>query len=167
LTPEGAIRPAEPDDVGALAAIHAAAVALAYAGIFPAALPPPQPDELVGRWATLFATPRSWLGVLEVDAAPAGMIGVRPSPDADASVSTGEVCGLHVHPSHWSHGFGRSLLERALLEAIVLEFGPLRLWVLEANVRARRLYVSTGWEPDGAAKTVTAGVREVRYRRSR
>ena len=167
MTPEGVIRPARPDDVGALATIHAEAVALAYAGIFPAARPPPDPDALVGRWATLLATPRSWTGVLEVEGVPTGMIGVRPSPDTDSSPSTGELSGLHVHPSQWSHGFGRNLLERALLEAIVLDFGPLRLWVLEANVRARRLYVSTGWEPDGATKSVAAGVREVRYRRTR
>jgi GNAT superfamily N-acetyltransferase len=157
------IRPAVDDDVGALAAIHAAAVALAYAGIFDAAASPPPPDQLVGRWATVLATPRSWIGVAEVDGAVAGVIGVRPSPDTDAEPGTGEVVGLHVHPSEWGRGLGGELLARATSEGGRLGFHPLRLWVLEANVRARRLYGGRGWRADGATKAIAPSVLELRY----
>jgi RimJ/RimL family protein N-acetyltransferase len=157
------IREATPDDVGALAAVHADAVALAYAGVFDAAEPPPAPEHLMGRWATLLATPRSWVGVLDDGGTVAGMIGVRPSPDADADADTGELVGLHVHPSHWGQGHGGWLVEEAELTAGALALPRLRLWVLEANIRARRMYVRRGWERDGAKKFVAGNVRELRY----
>jgi ribosomal protein S18 acetylase RimI-like enzyme len=157
------IRAATTDDVGALAAIHAAAVALAYAGIFDAGTPPPTADALVGRWATVLATPRSWVGAAELDGAVAGMIAVRPSPDADADEATGELVGLHVDPSAWSRGLGRALVAGARSEAARLGFRSLRLWVLEANVRARRLYAGQGWRPDGVTKAIAPSVLELRY----
>jgi GNAT superfamily N-acetyltransferase len=160
------IRAASPDDVGALATIHAAAVTLAFAGIFDAGLPPPSPDQLVGRWAVLLAIPRSWVGILEAGDEPAGTIGVRPSPDADAGPATGDLFGLHVHPSRWGQGLGRQLLERADAEADAAGFDELRLWVLEANLRARRMYGRRGWEPDGATQLVAGEARELRYRRA-
>jgi len=160
------IRAATPNDVGALAVIHADAVAVAYAGIFDAAEPPPSPEQLVGRWAVLLATPHSWIGVLELGGAAAGMIGVRPSPDADAGPAVADLFGFHVHPSHWGQGHGRRLLAQACAEAAALAFTEMWLWVLEANVRARRLYVGAGWGPDGATRPVAAGVRDLRYRRT-
>src|SRR5262249_12308761 len=151
------------DDVGALAAIHADAVALAYAGIFDAGTPPPAPVELVGRWATILATPRAWVGVAEVEGAVAGMIGVRPSPEPDDGPPTGEVVGLHVHPAHWGRGLGGALLDRATGQAREQGFGPLRLWVLEANVRARRMYGARGWQPDGPSRVIAPSVLELRF----
>jgi GNAT superfamily N-acetyltransferase len=160
------IRAARPDDAGAMAAVHADAVALAYAGIFDAGEPPPTVDQLLGRWATRLATPQSWIGVLDIEGRVAGTIGVRPSPDDGAAARTGELVGLHVHPSQWGHGHGGRLIGRAQTEASSLGFGPLTLWVLEANVRARRMYVARGWRPDGTTRTVAGDVRELRYRLS-
>jgi GNAT superfamily N-acetyltransferase len=141
-----AIRPATADDVGALAAVHADAVALAYAGIFDAGLPPPTADELVGRWALLVATPGAWVGVVEDDAAVVGMAGARPSPDADAGPRTGEIVGLHVRPAWWGHGVGAALFDAAVDAARHRGLAPLRLW-----------------RPDGASKEIAPHVVEVRY----
>jgi GNAT superfamily N-acetyltransferase len=157
------VRSCTADDVGSLAAIHARAVALAYAGIFDAGTPPPTTDQLVGRWATLLATPRAWVGVAEREGAPVGMVGVRPSPDSDAPEGAGEIVGLHVDPPWWSGGIGGALFDEAVETAHRLGFGPLRLWALEANVRARRLYERRGWQLDGATKTVAPSVLERRY----
>jgi GNAT superfamily N-acetyltransferase len=157
------IRPATVGDVASLAVIHAAAVALAYAGIFDAGSPPPTAEGLVGRWATVLATPGAWIGVAEIDATVAGMIGVRPSPEADAGPHTGEVVGLHVCPARWGHGIGGALLDQATSQARELGFGPLRLWVLEANVRARRMYSRRGWRAEGATRPVAPSVLELRY----
>lgn len=157
------IRPATADDVGALAAIHADAVALAYAGIFDAGTPAPAPSELVGRWATVLAMPKAWVGVAEVDGTVAGMIGVRPSPEPDAGPRTGEIVGLHVDPAHWGRGLGGALLDRATAQARQQGFGSLRLWVLEANLRARRMYGARGWQPDGPTRVVVPSVLELRY----
>jgi GNAT superfamily N-acetyltransferase len=158
-----AIRPATADDVGVLAAIHAEAVALAYAGIFDAGLGPPTADQLVGRWALLIATPGAWIGVAEQDGVAVGMVGARPSPDAGTPAGTGEIVGLHVRPARWGQGVGRTLLDTAVDAAGRLGLAPLRLWALQANLRARHLYERRGWRPDGATKTIVPHVIELRY----
>ena len=53
---------------------------------------------------------------------------------------------LAVRPDHWGAGLGREAFARA--EAA----GARRLWVLEANERARRLYESLGWRPSGTTQ---------------
>jgi GNAT superfamily N-acetyltransferase len=158
-----AIRPATADDVGALAAIHANAVAVAYAGIFDAGVPPPTVDQLVGRWALLIATPGAWVGVAEDNGATVGMAGARPSPDPDSAAGTGEIVGLHVHPAWWGGGLGGTLFDAAVDAAGRLGLAPLRLWALQANLRARRLYERRGWQADGATKPIAPHVIELRY----
>ena len=161
------IRAATPDDVGALASVQSDASTLAYAGIFDAADPPPTRQRIALRWATLLARPRSWVGVLEVDGRVAATIAVQPSPDPDLAGGhlAGEVCSFYVHPRYWGRRLGRPLFERALVEADALGYITVRLWVLEANVRARRIYSERGWVTDGAVREVASGVREFRYRR--
>jgi GNAT superfamily N-acetyltransferase len=159
------IREATADDVGALAGVQSAASTLGYAGIFDAGIEPPSLQRFTMRWVTLMARPRSWIGVLEEDGAVLGGIAVQPSPDADLDgPDVGEVCSFYVHPSYWGERRGRPLFEQALAEAETLGFTQLRLWVLEANVRARRLYAEGGWVPDGASREVEPDVHEIRYR---
>jgi GNAT superfamily N-acetyltransferase len=161
------IREATAADVAALASIQSAASTLAYAGVFDAEVAPPPLSRFSVRWATLMARPRSWIGVLEIDGEPAGAIAVQPSPDADLDAhDVGEVCSFYVHPRYWGERRGRPLFEQALAEADALGFTDIRLWVLEANVRARRIYEETGWALDGAAREAAPGVRELRYRPS-
>jgi len=60
-----------------------------------------------------------------------------------------------VHPQHWGHGAGRSLLqasERRLREA---GFSAAILWVVAGNVRARRFYELAGWRPSGEERTTS------------
>ncbi len=174
-----AIRAATPDDVGALASIQFEAATLAYAGIFDAADAAPTPQRIALRWATLLARPRSWVGLLEVDGGPAGAIALQPSPDFDLDgAEVAEVCSFYVLPRHWGRRLGRPLFERALAEADAFGYRDVRLWVLEANVRARRIYEAGGWLADGAERPVpgvaastatatsAAGVFERRYRRT-
>jgi GNAT superfamily N-acetyltransferase len=159
------IREATSDDVGALAQVQSAASALAYAGIFAAAEAPPTEQRITLRWATLLARPRSWVGLLEVDGAPAGAIAVQPSPDDDLDAAVvGELSSFYIHPRHWGERRGQALFERALTEADALGYDDLRLWVLEANVRARRLYTERHWVPDGAVREAGPDVRELRHR---
>jgi len=159
------IREATPDDVGALAAVQSAASTLGYAGIFDAGVTPPSMERFTMRWATLIDRPRSWIGVLEEDGEVVAGIALQPSPDPDLEgQDAGEICSFYVHPRHWGERRGRGLFDQALEEADALGFRQQRLWVLEGNVRARRLYARDGWEPDGATREVEPGVREIRYR---
>ena len=117
------------------------------------------------RWVTLLARPRSWIGVLEVDAEVVAGIAVQPSPDADLEgQDVGEICSFYVHPRHWGERRGRAAVRPGPGGGRRARLPPVRLWVLEANVRARRIYAGDGWEPDGAAREVAPGVRELRYR---
>jgi GNAT superfamily N-acetyltransferase len=159
------IREATADDVGVLAQIQSAASTLAYAGIFDAGQSPPTEQRIALRWATLLARPRSWIGLLVVDGRPAGAIAVQPSPDEDVDGAVaGEISSFYVHPRHWGERRGHALFERALVEADALGYDDLRLWVLEANVRARRMYAERHWVPDGATREAADGVRELRHR---
>lgn len=89
-----------------------------------------------------------------------------PARDDDLPPGTGEVYAIYVRPDSWSTGAGRALLADACRE---LGGGPVALWVLEANARARRFYEIAGFTTDGAIKPadLPGGVRlpEVRYRR--
>ena len=159
------IREATADDVGALASIQSVSSTLAYAGIFDAGVEPPTLQRFAMRWATLMGRPRSWVGVLEVDGEPAGGIAVQPSPDDDLDATVvAEVGSFYVHPRYWGERRGRELFERALAEVDALGYDGMRLWVLVANVRARRIYIERGWVPDGATREAAPGVRELRYR---
>jgi GNAT superfamily N-acetyltransferase len=159
------IREATADDVGTLASIQSAASILGYAGIFDAAAAPPSLQRFSMRWATLLARPRSWVGVLEVEGVPAATIAMQPSPDDDLDGTVvAEICAFYVDPRYWGERRGQALFDRAVAEADALGYDELRLWVLEANVRARRMYTERHWMLDGATREAAPGVRELRYR---
>ena len=159
------IREATADDVGTLASIQSAASILGYAGIFDAAAAPPSMQRFSMRWATLLARPRSWVGILEVEGVPAATIAMQPSPDDDLDGTVvAEICAFYVDPRYWGERRGQALFDRAVAEADALGYDELRLWVLEANVRARRMYTERHWVLDGATREAAPGVREVRYR---
>ena len=78
-----------------------------------------------------------------------------------------ELYALYVHPSWWSTGTGRALMERVLARTAQAGFHAIVLWVLRDNQRARRFYERAGFAPDGAINVLTGlgGVIEVRYQR--
>jgi GNAT superfamily N-acetyltransferase len=132
------LRAARQDEADALADVHAATAAVAYAHIFGGR---PFPIELTRRRYREFA------GRLIV-AAEAGRIVGFAAAEGD------ELRALYVAPERWDRGLGRRLLEAA---------GPVRqLWVLEDNTRGRRFYERQGWRADGTAR-MAFGVRELRY----
>ena len=77
----------------------------------------------------------------------------------------GEVFALYADPAHWSTGLGRALMPATL---DVLAVRPVVLWVLEANVRARRFYERAGFAWDGSRKDAELPgevlLPELRYR---
>lgn len=112
-----------------LAQLHAATAQVAYMGIF---RPGPFPMELTReRWQAFGGQ----LWVAEDDDRPIGFVAF----DAD------EVHALYVLPERWRCGVGDRLLALAAT--------AWRLWVLEANLRARRFYERRGWWQDGAVRT--------------
>ena len=93
-------------------------------------------DDVLARWALLLDDPEVTVEVVEDDG------GWSPSPPTTATR-----CGTWPSaPTTGARGLGREGFLRA--EAA----GARRLWVLEANGRARGLYESLGWAPTGATQ---------------
>ena len=110
---------------------------------------------------------RIW--VVEESGVVRGFAATRPSRDDDAAPGTGEVNSIYLAPEAWGRGLGQELLEHATSDLQVRGFAPLVLWVIEGNLRGRRFYERTGWQPDGARQSVDfdgVPVDEIRYRRA-
>jgi ribosomal protein S18 acetylase RimI-like enzyme len=108
---------------------------------------------------------RSVILVAERDGEVIGFAAAGPSPDPQGA---GELYAINIDPAHWGAGAGRALLEAAQAELARLGFAEAVLWVLPANVRARRFYEIAGWTADGTERTSEAfevSFAEVRYRR--
>jgi GNAT superfamily N-acetyltransferase len=101
------------------------------------------------------------------DARVVGFAVTRPSGDADAEASTGELDGFYVDPGSWGRGAGRALLEAAVDRLRKADFNDATLWTAEENHRPRRIYETAGWRTDGTERRrAFAGVEfvELRYR---
>lgn len=93
-------------------------------------------DDVLARWVLLLDDPEVRIEVVE---------DVRGLVALAAHDGT-SLRHLAVRPDHWGAGLGREGVARA--EAA----GARRLWVLEANARARALYEALGWRASGASQ---------------
>jgi GNAT superfamily N-acetyltransferase len=133
------VRPARAGESDLVAELHAATATVAYAHIYRGQ---PFPMERTReRW-------RSFDGRVAIAEDSGRAVGFTAFDDD-------ELHALYVLPAHWGRGIGNSLLAAAGSVS--------RLWVIEANVRARRFYERHGWRSDGAVR-YAFGVPEVRYR---
>lgn len=148
------IRAAVAGDAGPIARVHVHAWRLAYRDILPARVLDAlseQRREVV--WAERIAANARIL-VADMDGAVDGWISFGPSHDDDATPSDGEVYGLYVAPDCWSKGIGAALCQEAKTALSGTRFSVARLWVFEANDRARRFYERQGF-------TLEPGVRQL------
>lgn len=151
------IRPEDPGDADAVAALHVRAWQVGYAGLMPA--------EVLDRLNPVaWAQRRRDVGTAEPDQVFRTLIAVddeeiagfvtfgpyrnHQDPD-DVDPTYGEVLSLFVHPDRWGRGVGRSLLRAARETLGILGDARLRLWVLAGNHRARRLCQQAGLAADG------------------
>lgn len=85
--------------------------------------------------------------------------------------SRGELYMINVAPRAWGTGVAALLLEHAMRTLVELGHGEAILWVLRANVRARRFYERAGWTENGERRDeitengFTFDVDELRYAR--
>jgi len=61
----------------------------------------------------------------------------------------GEVYAIYVDPARWGTGAGRALMDATVAALKAAGRSPVRLWVLDANDRARRFYERYGFVLDG------------------
>ncbi len=127
-------RIATPADAVALRDLERTASRAGLAHVF-GDLPYPD-DDVLARWALLLDDPDVVVEVVEDDLGLVALV-------AHDSLTLRH---LAVRPDRWGAGLAREAFARA--EAA----GARRLWVLEANGRARRLYESLGWRPSGTTQ---------------
>ena len=60
--------------------------------------------------------------------------------------------GFYVRPESWGTDVAVTLHDAAL--AAIADCPDVKLWVLEANQRARRFYEKRGWRPNGETRVV-------------
>ncbi|MEW2374709.1 GNAT family N-acetyltransferase [Micromonospora sp. NPDC047812] len=155
------IRREEPDDAEAVARVHIHGWQAGYAGIMP--------EEVLRRLnVTAWAQRRRDLGtadpehpfttlLAEVDGVLAGFTTFGPYRNnqdrGDLDAAHGEVVAMYVEPTRWGDGTARALLAAAREGLVARGWSDYRLWVLEANHRARRFYERAGLSPDGERST--------------
>ena len=127
-------RTAGPGDVAALRDLERAANLVGLAHVFPADRFPFPDDDVLARWALVLQDPEVVVEVVDGDD---GLL-------AFAAYDDDNLRHLAVHPDAWGTGLARAGVARAVAH------GARRLWVLDANHRARRLYERLGWSATGA-----------------
>jgi GNAT superfamily N-acetyltransferase len=167
------IRPARPGDAAQIAVVHVRSWQGAYRGLLPQEyLDGLDPAQRRSGWERVLRETgwsRGGIVVAEDGGALTGFAGFGPARDEDEdSERVGEVEAIYLLPAAWGTGAGRQLMAAALAGLAGAGYGQAMLWVLDANVRARRFYEAGGWSADGASKQDSIGgfpVTELRYRR--
>jgi GNAT superfamily N-acetyltransferase len=164
---EPLIRLARPEDAGGIALVHIRSWQQAYRGLMPAAL-------LAGLslakwtldWQERLAAPARTTLVLEDAGVIQGWVAFGPARGEDDAGDAGEVYGIYLAPEYWSKSLGKRLLVRA--EDLLRQSGhfQISLWVVDANVRARRFYEKLGYLRDGSDREIDRGgmaLNQLRY----
>jgi ribosomal protein S18 acetylase RimI-like enzyme len=150
------VRPAEVDDAEAIAGLHVRGWQQGYDGIVPtdvlvrldpAAWAQRRRRAILSGRSTLLVAAEVGSGVVAgfTEAGPAR----RGQDWNDLDPVEGEVYAIYVDPPYWGAGAGRALMD-ATVSALAAAGRPtVRLWVLDANSRARRFYERYGFVVDG------------------
>jgi GNAT superfamily N-acetyltransferase len=150
------IRAARPEDARPVAEVHVDSWRHTYRGVLPDEyLDRLSVDDREAMWLGAFAHPDPKSGALVAEASRriVGFASFGPSRDEDAPDGTGEVPAIYVEPAALGTGVGRELFAAVTETLRVAGFTRATLWVLEANVSARRFYEKAGWSWDGAVST--------------
>lgn len=137
------VRPARPQDVGALAQVHVASWHHAYRSILaPHNLALTNLPRSLGRFRGYFWQGGQSVSLLHVVEGAEGIVGYVNSGLSNSRDigARGEVFELYLHPDAQGRGAGRKLLSAGLWALSGRRLLPAIVWVLADNHRARRFY---------------------------
>ncbi len=137
------IRRANAEDAVGLFEAERAATTTAFKHIFPAEKYPYPDTDVLARWELNLA--RADMTVI-VDEQAGEITGY-------AATANDWLEHLGVVPELWGSGLASELHDLAMTELSGAGHCRARLWVLEANGRARRFYVRRSWQPTGIRGT--------------
>jgi ribosomal protein S18 acetylase RimI-like enzyme len=163
------IRRATANDAPTLAKVHVDSWQVAYRGIVP--------DTHLERFTyerreeafrQALAANLEETYLIEDDDQAVGILTIGASRDADLDANrAGEIWGIYITPSFWRRGIGTTLVHEAERMLQSRGYQEVVLWVLEANMDARRFYEKMGFGLDGMNKIVELGkpLKAVRYKK--
>jgi GNAT superfamily N-acetyltransferase len=174
-TADVSVRPAQPGDAAQIARVQLVTWRTAYRAALPVAvLDEWDADGAVTAWRTAVVSPptpgHGVLVALEgqtvVGFAAFGPAELTVGEQADPAGPSSELSTLLVEPRWGRRGHGSRLL--AAVTDVVRAGGAARLqtWLLDSDRVSAGFYESTGWAPDGWARTLDTGgepLREVRW----
>jgi GNAT superfamily N-acetyltransferase len=174
-TADVSVRPARPQDAAEIARVQVVTWRTAYRGVLPAAvLDDWDADAATDSWRTAVQSPPTPAhGVMVALEGPAvvgfaafGTAELTGGQLPDPAGPSSELSTLLVEPRWGRRGHGSRLL--AAVTDVVRAGGAARLqtWVLETDQASAGFYESTGWAPDGWARTLETGgepLREIRW----
>lgn len=171
MTPR--LRLAVIDDAPAIADLSVRGWRAAYRGIVPdRVLDGLSVEQRATGWKAAIQRSAASPERVWILATPIGLIGFAaggPARDESATppAGAGEVYAIYLDPTALRRGHGRRLFAHAVADLVDRGFGPIVVWVFDANTPARRFYEAAGFRADGARATIDFGgeaVDEVRYR---
>jgi len=130
------IRPAQPSDAAAIAAVHIASWKTTYPGIVPeAGLAALSEEDSRQRWQQRLETGDIPIFVVETNAGIFGFLAGGPIRTPIESYD-GELYALYLLKSHQGKGAGRVLVQQLARTLRTQGFQSMLVWVLEANPAA-------------------------------
>jgi GNAT superfamily N-acetyltransferase len=156
-------------DFHAVGTVHAASRRAAYRDLLaPGTLAAITAESQAMYWRSRMSVePRPHLlAVAETDGTVVGFCLVSGGTGERDGDTDAVLSAVHVHPDRQGAGTGRLLIETARARALDWRRRTLRLWVLEGNARARRVYEHLGWIADDITRGGTINgepTTQVRY----
>ena len=142
----GAMRLATSADADAITNIHVSAYEASLGEVVSREVLDVASASRLPMWRALIAEPPTGQAVFVVERDEiVGFVSTGPTRESGVNGAEGEVYALFVHPGQWKTGVGGALLVRALEHMTSLGLSHAKLWVLDANHRARQFYESRGW----------------------
>ena len=159
-----AYRLATIDDTADLAGVQLHSALAGFSHIFPPSIPKPTQESLEEEWSAALARPDRTILVALGDDEVCGAVvwGADDDPDFDTDCVLAK---LYVHPDWFGAGIGGALHDRAIADLAAAGHTTARLWVLERNLMARRMYERRGWRlrPWFRTDWPGSGILEVGY----
>lgn len=164
VLPGSPIRAAQSDDAHRLGEIHVFGWRYAYRGIVPDR--ELFVDRNVGRSVEMWTQRlQGECGTLVFDDGLVKGFVIQGAARDDDAAGCHEVMAIYVEPPFVREGVGSRLLAAAEERAAAEGRRLMKIWVLEANPRARAFYERNGYRPDGTSKVIPEwnGALELRY----
>jgi GNAT superfamily N-acetyltransferase len=156
MAPTSSVRPATPEDAEAFAACHLACWREAYGSLWGA-------ERFDGMDVARLAARRrkeieSGIAdhyLVEADGVVIAIAIAGPTRDEDPQTDR-ELYAIYVRETHQGTGLADDLMQAAIAD------GPATLWTYRDNARASAFYVHHDFIPNGAERTDSEGILEIR-----